>query len=184
LAVLRSIAGLTQGQLADLVKTSRPTIQAIELGKLTLSRRLAERISLQLHTGASMRWLLDGKYKVRPTCERDAHEPYSKVIFEQTRAEIDDPRTDPADRFLQFKIIGSVYWQLAAMFLRAYRTKNTVYFQHKLRFYLDDLGAQFPCAKDLPRSDDPKITSDDLWKLLENATVSKLRLAGKSDSNS
>ena len=130
LAVLRSIAGLTQGELAQLVRTSRPTIQAVELRKLPLSRRLAERISL--HTGASMDWLLKNKYKVQPTCERDVLMPYNKEVFEWTRAEIEDPRTDTADLLVQFKTLGSIYWRLAAMLLQAYRANKLVYFQHNL----------------------------------------------------
>ena len=177
-AVLRSIAGLTQGDLAELVGTSRPTVQAVELGKLALSRRLAERVSL--HTGASMRWLLDNKYKVPPTCQRDAHKPYTKRIFDMTRAEIEDPRTDPLDRLVQYKTLDSVYWRLGAMLLQAYRAHKTVYFQHKLRFLLEDLEMQFPQAKDLPMSDDPIKTKDDLWHLMAKASDAKLASGGRN----
>jgi len=180
LAVLRSIAGLTQGQLAELVGTSRPTIQAVELGKLALSRRLAERVSL--HTGASMSWLLDNKYKVQPTCQRPGQGPYTKRIFDMTRAEIDDPRTDPMDRLIQFKTLGSIHWRLAAMLLQAHRAQKTIYFHHKLRLFLDDLEIEFPRAKDLPMSDDPKKTAVDFWNLLEKASDAKLVAARRKDN--
>jgi hypothetical protein len=157
--------------LAELVGTSRPTIQAVELGKLALSRGLADRVSL--HTGVSRSWLLDNKYNVQPTCQRDAHE-YTKRIFEMTRAEIDDPRTDPVDRLVQFKTLGSVYWRLGAMLLEAYRANKTIYFHHKLRLFLEDVEIEFPRAKDLPVSDDPKRTAVDLRKLLKEASEAKL----------
>jgi transcriptional regulator with XRE-family HTH domain len=173
LAVLRAIAGLTQGELAELVRTSRPTIQAVELGKLPLSRRLAERISL--HTGASMVWLLDNKYKVKPTCERDVLMPYNKEVFEWTRAEIEDPRTDTADLLVQFNTLGSIYRRLAAMLLQAYRANKLIYFQHKLRCFLDDLEAEFPRAQDLPMSDNPKKTATELWRRLKSSRRQKLR---------
>jgi hypothetical protein len=144
----------------------------VELGHLALSRRLAERISL--HSGANRSWLLNNKYKVQPTCERDAREPYTKQVFEKTRAEIEDPRTDPADLLVQFKTLGSVYWRLAALFLQACRANKTIYFQHKLRFFLDDLETEFPRAQDLPMSDDPKRTQDEFWRRLKKASHLKV----------
>lgn len=172
LAVLRSIIGLTQGELAELVRTSRPTIQAVELGKLPLSRRLAERISL--HTGVSMVWLLNNKYKVPATCECDPRRPYNKELFERTRTEIERPRTDLTDLLVQFKTLGSIYWRLAAMLLHAYRGNKVIYFQHKLRFFLDDLETEFPRAQDLPMSDDPKSTAIELWRRLKRSRRAKL----------
>ena len=68
-------------------------MQSIELGELRLSQNLAKRIALQ--TGASLKWLLQNDYRVPPTC--DTGEPYTKRIYEMTRAEISAPRTDPAD---------------------------------------------------------------------------------------
>lgn len=172
LAVLRAIAGLTQGELARLIGVSRPTIQAIELAKLALSRRLAERISL--HTGANKTWLLNNKYKVHPTCEANPRRHYTKQVFQETRAKIEDPRTDYGDLLVQFKSLGSVYARLSAMLLQAYRADKTIYFNHKLRFFLEDLEVEFPRAKDLPMSDDPKATGTELWNRLKQARDYKL----------
>ncbi len=171
LAVVRSVAGLTQGQLANLVGVSRPAIQAIELGKLCLSRRLAEQISL--HTGVSMAWLLANNYRAQPTCQDTPQERYTKTCFERRRAEIENPRLGPGDRLVQLTTLGSVYGRLAAMLLRAYRENKTIYFQHKLRFLLEDLEAQFPRAKDFPVSSDPKVITDQLRQLLEKASTTK-----------
>jgi len=65
-----------------------------------------------------------------------------------TRAEIDDPRTEPMDRPVQFKALGSVYWQFGAMLLEAYRANKTICFQHKVRLFLEDLEIDFPRAKE------------------------------------
>ena len=47
LAVLRTLIGLTQKEMAQLLDCSTPTIQAIELGKLKLSLDLAQRVQFQ-----------------------------------------------------------------------------------------------------------------------------------------
>jgi DNA-binding XRE family transcriptional regulator len=66
LTVMRSVAGLTQQRLADLIGCSRMSIQQIELGRLKLSDKMAEKISF--HTGIDMNWLLGGDYKAPPVC--------------------------------------------------------------------------------------------------------------------
>ncbi len=73
LAVLRSVAGITQKELARLIDCATVTVQSIELGKLALSRRLAERVSLQ--TGVSLEWLLKGDFKSAPISARDPQPP-------------------------------------------------------------------------------------------------------------
>src|SRR6266699_5275459 len=98
----RGLMGLTQRELAELVAVSRPTIQAVELGKLALSRRLAERVSL--HTGVNLGWLLANKHKAAPTWH-DPRQPYTKQVFDMTRSQIEHPRTSPTDRLLQFKTL-------------------------------------------------------------------------------
>src|SRR5712672_31625 len=132
LATVRAIAGLTQGQLASLAGVSRPAVQAIELGKLALSPRLAQRVSL--HTGISLAWLTSGNYKVPPTCQRDPQLSYTRQIYEMTRAEILAPRTSVPELLMRHKFLQLNYAKLAAMLLRAYREDKIIYFEHKLRF--------------------------------------------------
>ena len=62
LAVLRYIIGLGQQDLADLCGCSRPTIQAVELLKLRLSKNLA--IKIADATGVNVAWLLDSNPNV------------------------------------------------------------------------------------------------------------------------
>lgn len=57
LARVRIERGLTQAELAHAVGCSAPTIQAIELCRLTLSIGLGARLGNYL--GVSRRWLLD-----------------------------------------------------------------------------------------------------------------------------
>jgi transcriptional regulator with XRE-family HTH domain len=58
LAVLRQTLDLTQRQMASFAGISPPTVQAIELGKLKMSGRVASRIGEE--TGADIGWLLKG----------------------------------------------------------------------------------------------------------------------------
>src|SRR5260221_9475145 len=56
LAILRKNLALRQTELAEMVGCSVATIQSIEVGRLKLSKSLAERISMA--TGADANWLL------------------------------------------------------------------------------------------------------------------------------
>jgi DNA-binding XRE family transcriptional regulator len=49
---LRQELGLTQGQMGKLIRRSRPTIQAIELGDLRLTEDLAAKISEETGIGS------------------------------------------------------------------------------------------------------------------------------------
>jgi len=51
------LLGLGQKEMASLLNCSRPTIQAIELGKLKMSERLAQEAAQA--TGVSLMWLLN-----------------------------------------------------------------------------------------------------------------------------
>jgi transcriptional regulator with XRE-family HTH domain len=55
-AVLRSIAGLTQKELAAHIDRSRRSVQAVELGQVGLTTELAQKISDE--TGIELDWLL------------------------------------------------------------------------------------------------------------------------------
>jgi transcriptional regulator with XRE-family HTH domain len=78
LAVLRKILGLTQPEMAKLVRVSPATIASIEAnsGRLKLSESLAERISDA--TGVSYAWLLENEL---------TEEPRTKGGLEYTREE-------------------------------------------------------------------------------------------------
>ena len=83
LAVLRTTIGLTQKQMAELAECSPPTIQAIELGKLKMSDRIAK--LLLFNTGISIDWLIANDTTTPPT-EAISKKPYTKESFEQHRA--------------------------------------------------------------------------------------------------
>src|SRR6266404_6857694 len=119
LAIVRSIAKITQKELAEMVDCAPVTVQSIELGKLRLSQKLAKRVALQ--TGASLQWLLENDYKVPPTSDREPGQPYTSRFYHMTRAEISDPRTDPADLAMAEGVLTSAAHKLAAGFLTAYR---------------------------------------------------------------
>jgi transcriptional regulator with XRE-family HTH domain len=173
LAIVRSVAEITQKELAELVDCAPVTVQSIELGKLRLSQRLAKRIELQ--TGASLEWLLQNDYTVPPTCARDRGQPYTKRIYQMARAEISDPRTDPADLDFAEAVLTSAVHQLAAGFLKAYRRNQTVFFYYKLRELLEAFVAEFSPAKDL----DPTLSIGKMMsqfhQLLAKAAESKKR---------
>lgn len=76
-AVLRNIIEMTQEEFSVFVKVSRPTIQAIEIGKLKLSERLAAVISEK--TGVRLGWLLDDDVTVPPVAIWG--ETYTKDTF-------------------------------------------------------------------------------------------------------
>jgi len=92
-----------------------------------------------------------------------------------TRAEIQDPRTEPADLLIQYKTLGSIYCYLAAMLLQAYRANKTIYFQNQLRLLREDLEAEFPRAPDFPVSDEPNRVAQTLRDMLKVASGRKGR---------
>jgi DNA-binding XRE family transcriptional regulator len=83
LAFLRKLLGLTQAEMASLVGCATVTIKAVELGKLKLSFKLAERISAK--TGIHIHWLQNNDLKAPLTDDRGS--PYSIDTFEKRRAE-------------------------------------------------------------------------------------------------
>jgi DNA-binding XRE family transcriptional regulator len=78
LAQLRvALGNLTQKEMGELAGVKRVTIQAIELGKLKLSPRLAHKISRA--TGANYGWLMDGDPSKPPI--NHAGRPYTEKDF-------------------------------------------------------------------------------------------------------
>jgi transcriptional regulator with XRE-family HTH domain len=81
-AILRTIAGLGQKQLADLVGKSTPTIQSVELGKLPLSPGLAA--TLEEKTGACGAWMLAGDPSA-PAIDKFG-QPFTRETYERHQA--------------------------------------------------------------------------------------------------
>lgn len=90
LAVLRITIGLTQKELANILKCSAPTIQAIELGRLKLSEGLAFKVSQE--TGCSLQWLLDNDVSKPPVRVFDER-PLMKETFESIQGRGEDKQS-------------------------------------------------------------------------------------------
>ncbi len=83
MAVLRSILGVKDGEMAELLRCSRGTIHSVESGRLKLSDSLALRAGVE--TGVSVSWLLNGRPTAKPT-EQDYDKPFTRESFDRWRA--------------------------------------------------------------------------------------------------
>ncbi len=82
LAVLRNMIGLGQKEMADLLGCSASTIQSIELRRLPISGKLAQRASEE--TSVSVGWLMCGDPAVPPMV--DSGEEFTFEAYEVRRA--------------------------------------------------------------------------------------------------
>jgi transcriptional regulator with XRE-family HTH domain len=180
LAVLRHIAQLTQKELAQLVDCAPVTVQSVELGKLRLSERLAQRIALQ--TGVSVEWLLADDYIVPPSCPREPEKVYTKRHYDMTRAEIADPRTDPVDLAMAEGVLINACHKLAGGLLRAYQKGQITFYNYKLKEFLEDFGAEFAPPKDLVWPQNLEAMMRRLHRLLAEAAKSKARHPRRKES--
>lgn len=112
---------LTQKEMADLAECSRPTIQAIELGKLKMSFDLGNRIVFK--TGINPDWLLANDVNQPPTTTDG--KPYTREHYEATQALLFAPRRtedQAADEILDvWHLFGEQVQMLASLFAHAYR---------------------------------------------------------------
>jgi transcriptional regulator with XRE-family HTH domain len=107
LAVLRTTIGLSQKEMGSLVSRAATTIQAIELGHLTLGQELA---MLIVHaTGVDLDWLLKGDASAPPrrgpTVFGVERSPgvYTRRDYESHRALIESPALSQEDLALRRK---------------------------------------------------------------------------------
>jgi len=121
LAVLRTFLGLTQKELAEIAECSRPTIQAIELGKLKLSGALAQRIHFK--TGVMLEWLLENKVNVPPLADDLA--PYTRSTFEERQAALLAPARTGTDACVELADVWTLFARhvklLAILYAEAYK---------------------------------------------------------------
>ncbi len=116
LAVLRTFLGLTQKEMAEIAECSRPTIQAIELGKLKLSFDLAQRIHFK--TGVLLEWLLTNNVDCPPLA--DDMEPYRREIFEERQAALFAPSRTATDACVEL-------WDVWSLFARHVKLLSLLY---------------------------------------------------------
>jgi transcriptional regulator with XRE-family HTH domain len=141
---MRSVAGITMEQLAHLIGCNRNSLQQIELGRLKLSEKMAQKIAL--HTGIDMNWLSRGDYRARPISQHDPNLPYTREIYQRTRADISRPRADPMDGRMLDCFLASAYQQLCAAALEAYERDDLIYFYYQARESLESVTKQSPAS--------------------------------------
>jgi len=138
LAVLRTFLGLTQKEMADLIECSRPTIQAIELKKLSLSSKLADRIRLE--TGISLPWLLGDRPDLPPVDYQS--KPYTKELFDRIRADSARPNHMRDDMTARFALTLHTA-EVADLLLAAFAKDRTQLCSYKLSCALRTLRKEF-----------------------------------------
>lgn len=144
LAVLRILVGLTQKEMATVLHCSTPTIQAIELGRLKLSEKLAGLASLK--TGIKLAWLLNNDVTQPPIDIKG--KDYTKETFEQfqsTNAIRKDPRMENE---IAIFCRNQISVRLHALLLRAYCNDDTDLCVYKLSKAFDELERQFGVTND------------------------------------
>src|SRR4029453_4122728 len=81
-AVLRSIIGIKDFEMGEILDCSPATIHSLESGRLKLSDSLALRIAHE--TGVAIDWLLDGNPKVLPYAPNGT--PFTRATFDRARS--------------------------------------------------------------------------------------------------
>src|SRR5437867_8537482 len=107
LAVLRTLIGLTQKELAQILDCSVPTVQAVELGKLKLSMDLAQRVNFQ--TAIDTEWLVTDDVSQPPVSGQG--KPYTKSLFENRQAALLSPKDSGTGALAQL-------WDIRGMFIK------------------------------------------------------------------
>ncbi len=145
LAVLRTTIRLTQKEMAELAECSTATIQAIELGKLKLSEKLAGLISQ--NTAIDQAWLLENDVS-KPMLNAYGNPYYPRQYT--TRA-APRPRDNPRDAFdlaynMQAAVLRAIYFIIPA-FIEAQKHGKSRLLDYKLRKALEAMSKEFPTDK-------------------------------------
>jgi len=172
--VLRKLCGLSQAELAQIIDCARLTVHGLEAGKLKLSDKMAERIAL--HTGISAGWLLANNPKRKPVCQFDSARLFTKEVFEMRRAEVLDSRTDPVDLFLLSRTVESSCSRLRGCARAAYCSDEIIYFNYKVRQFLEDVEQRWKI------SGQSGLSKDEFWQSLEKDSAAKKTRRGGRQS--
>ena len=155
LAVLRTTIGITQKEMAVILECSTPTVQAIELGKLNLSEKLAGLVSHK--TGINLAWLLTNDVNQPPVDVEGV--PYTKALFEDYQA-LGLQQKHPDEGALQaLHSLTTNIRRLCAIYYRAYKKDDSALCAYKLAKAFDELEKHFGVTKEdhvavkMPESD-------------------------------
>lgn len=110
--------------MARLLQCSVPTVQAVELGRLQLSERLAARLAQQ--TDVCLSWLLTND--VSKPCVDVHQQPFKRDSYERRQAELCSVKTDPnqwkSDLALAQNGFANMVHALALLYSNALRDGN------------------------------------------------------------
>src|SRR5260221_3893896 len=139
LAVLRTVIGITQKEMADILECSVPTVQAIELGKLKLSMKLAGNLFNQ--TSVDLDWLMNDDV-TKPPIDYEG-DLYTLEAFEATQAALFAPPEDSSDvrrnLFYARAAFRNCVEQLAILYTHAYKEDRVQMCDYKVSNVLDEL---------------------------------------------
>jgi len=155
LAVLRNISGLTQKEMASILECSTPTVQAVELGKLNLSDKLAGLVSHK--TGINLAWLLSNDVNQPPVDVDGA--PYTKALFEDYQALGLQQKHPDLGALQALHSLTMNVRRLCAIYYRAYKKDDSALCAYKLAKAFDDMEKHFGVTEEdrtavkMPESD-------------------------------
>ena len=135
--------GLGQKEMAEILERSKPTVQAIELGKLRLTEELAHRTSVK--TGVSMEWLLDNDTS-KPPIERLTNKPYTKISFEkaQSESEFDSSGSNPGwGAGLVEVTMAMLLQQICCLLVYSYTKNNFQICSYKIRKQFEKIQNEY-----------------------------------------
>ncbi|MGZ4974748.1 MAG: helix-turn-helix transcriptional regulator, partial [Limisphaerales bacterium] len=180
LAVLRTIIGITQKEMAQLAECSPPTIQAVELGKLKLSEKLGGLIALR--TGIALKWLLDDNVASAPVTE-EGH-PFTEEVYHQTQSFLAAPSPSQFSLFQPMISFQANVFRLANVLLKAHKDKKSALCAYKIAKAMDELDREFGMTDDdtrffatkmlVPNPDKPTGSASDPLFTTFNKTVQSL----------
>jgi hypothetical protein len=135
-AVLRSIIGIKDVEMAEILDCSPGTIHSLESGRLKLSDSLAMRMAHE--TGVAMNWLLDGNPKALPRARNGT--PFSRAVFDRVRS---SKLPTPFSRALVPVAVREFSEALASIMYAAYAKGDAELATYKIGRSIVDLAKEF-----------------------------------------
>lgn len=137
---MRSVIGIKDIEMAEILRCSPATIHSLESGRLKLSETMAVRIAHE--TGAAVSWLLEGK----PTLPVSrSGKPYTRELFERARAK----EEDPGDLLYVIVLPVACGSAIKSVLRVASRNRDISLAVYKIKRAVNDLINEFCSPKDI-----------------------------------